>query len=216
MWLKVLKQTLDEAWASIAMVTKCEHEAQPGSCPYGPRLPAIIKPWQAHVWQREAADHYVEPHWLSTQLFEVEDFNRNLHLWGPCFGWGHISEAAKITGYHHVTSTDVADLATLGAESRLPQVHVGPAQPWQRRLQPALSALKAAMVFPIPRIDAAWSWLRELPLQQTPRPSMPPGHVIASGEKPGGGKEDFAWLVFERGYTGRPQVDWLHRDGDIL
>ena len=82
-----------------------------------------------------------------------------------------------------------------------------------------LGARKAAMVYPIPRINAAWPWLRDLPLQRvwliTPRPSMPPGYVIESGEKPGGGKEDFAWLVFVRGYTGKAEVDWLHRDGDI-
>ena len=58
----------------------------------------------------------------------------------------------------------------------------------------------------------------ELPLRRiwllTPRPSIPPGYVIARGEKPGGGKTDFTWLIFERGYTGKAEVDWLHRDGD--
>jgi hypothetical protein len=44
---------------------------------------------------------------------------------------------------------------------------------------------------------------------------MPPGDVIARGEKPGGGKTDFAWLIFERGYTGKPETDCLPRDGDI-
>jgi hypothetical protein len=23
---------------------------------------------------------------------------------------------------------------------------------------------------------------------------------------------DFAWLVFERGFTGQPEICWLHRD----
>ena len=44
---------------------------------------------------------------------------------------------------------------------------------------------------------------------------MPPGYVIARREKPGGGKTDFTWLIFERGYTGKAEIDWLHRDGDI-
>jgi hypothetical protein len=29
---------------------------------------------------------------------------------------------------------------------------------------------------------------------------MPPGHTITAGEKPGGGKMDFCWLVWECGY----------------
>jgi hypothetical protein len=47
----------------------------------------------------------------------------------------------------------------------------------------------------------------------TPRPSMPPGDMIARGEKPGGGKTDFCWLVFDRTYIGPPTLRWLHRDG---
>jgi hypothetical protein len=46
----------------------------------------------------------------------------------------------------------------------------------------------------------------------TPRPSMPPGEVIARGEKPGGGKTDFCWLVFDRTHSGPPELRWLHRD----
>jgi hypothetical protein len=60
-----------------------------------PRLPMIIKPRQAHIWEREATDHYVEPHWLSTRLFELEDFDRSQLMLDPCTGWGHIAEAAK-------------------------------------------------------------------------------------------------------------------------
>jgi hypothetical protein len=41
---------------------------------------------------------------------------------------------------------------------------------------------------------------------------MPPSHVIKAGEKPGGGKVDFAWLVFEHQFFGMPQMAWLHRD----
>jgi hypothetical protein len=34
------------------------------------------------------------------------------------------------------------------------------------------------------------------------------------GEKPGRGRADFCWLIFERGHTGRAEIDWLHRDRD--
>ena len=59
-------------------------------------------------------------------------------------------------------------------------------------------------------------WLEPLPLAKiyllTPRPSMPPGEVIARGERPGGGRMDFAWLVFNHGHSGPPELRWLHRD----
>jgi hypothetical protein len=41
----------------------------------------------------------------------------------------------------------------------------------------------------------------------------PPGDVIAAGDKPGGGRVDFCWLIFERGYSGFPELRWLHREG---
>jgi hypothetical protein len=65
------------------------------------------------------------------------------------------------------------------------------------------------------RLNAA-RWLAATPLARvyllTPRPSMPPGHVIAAGEKPGGGTQDFVWLVWDHDYAGAPTLHWLHRD----
>ena len=45
-----------------------------------PEAPAIAtnkRPRLSHVWGREAADHYVEPVWVSARLFETEDFDRS-------------------------------------------------------------------------------------------------------------------------------------------
>jgi hypothetical protein len=74
---------------------------------------------------------------------------------------------------------------------------------------------KVAMIFPTARLNAA-KWLEETPLARvwlmTPRPSMPPGHTIAAGEKPSGGKTDFCWLVWTKGRIGPPAVQWLRRD----
>ena len=74
------------------------------------------------------------------------------------------------------------------------------------------------------RLNAA-HWLKQLPLQTvyllTPRPSMPTGgHVLRcergeiderTGEpcRVGGGKQDFCWLVFNRGYRGEAVLRWL-------
>jgi hypothetical protein len=73
------------------------------------------------------------------------------------------------------------------------------------------------MICLLRRLPAA-HWLQRLPLETvyllTPRPSMPPGNWVAAGNKPGGGSQDFCWLVFNKRLpTGRsPQLTWLHRD----
>ena len=81
-----------------------------------------------------------------------------------------------------------------------------------------LTVRKIAIIFPIARLNAA-HWTAETPLRRvwllSPRPSMPPGHVIAAGRKPGGGKVDFCWLVFERGWRSAAELRWLHRDGEV-
>jgi hypothetical protein len=74
---------------------------------------------------------------------------------------------------------------------------------------------KVALIMPTARLNAA-RWLVATPLRRiwllTPRPSMPPGHVITAGGKVGGGKSDYAWLVFEHGYDGEPELHWMHRN----
>src|SRR4029077_15019938 len=79
----------------------------------------------------------------------------------------------------------------------------------------AQAARKVAVIWPTARLNAA-RWLEGTPLRRiwllTPRPSMPPGHVISSGGKTEGGKTDYAWLVFEHGYQGAPEVRWLRRN----
>lgn len=76
---------------------------------------------------------------------------------------------------------------------------------------------KVAMIFPVRVLNAAGTWLKDTPLYRvwllSPRPSMPPGAVIAAGGKVGGGTVDFCWLVWLRGYEGAPELKWLHREG---
>jgi hypothetical protein len=38
---------------------------------------------------------------------------------------------------------------------------------------------------------------------------MPTGQHVLDGGKVGGGKRDFCWIVFERGYVGEPVIRWL-------
>lgn len=78
---------------------------------------------------------------------------------------------------------------------------------------------KVALFLPASWLNASdrGAWLETLPLYRVyflgPRPSCPPGHVIAAGHKPGNGKQDFAWLVFLKGFAGAPTLHWIRRDG---
>jgi hypothetical protein len=155
-------------------------------------------------------------------------------IWDPCCGWGRIPQAAVAAGYRAIGS----DIVDRGAASktgitfrridflcnppvvRLPFSIIG--NPPFDRLQEfvaralALGARKVAFIWRIQRLAAA-RWLQGTPLARiyllTPRPSMPPGSHIEAGGYVGGDSHDYAWLVFERGHNGRPELHWLLRDG---
>jgi hypothetical protein len=83
-----------------------------------------------------------------------------------------------------------------------------------------ITTFKVAMLVPLRRLPAA-RWLERLPLETvwllTPRPLMPPGNYIEVGHKPGGGSQDFAWLVFRKGLIAwTPRLRRLHRDHATL
>jgi hypothetical protein len=85
----------------------------------------------------------------------------------------------------------------------------------ERALQ--LVRYKVAALVPLRRLPAA-HWFKNAPLESvyllTPRPSCPTGAYILAGNQPGGGGQDFAWLVFNVQSTiHEPRMRWLHRDG---
>ena len=178
---------------------------------------------RSHIFEREEADHYVEPPWVSARLFEVERFPGT--VLDPACGWGRILESAKAAGY----ATFGSDLIDRGygcmADFLLDPLPLSPPfsivtnPPFDRMEEFAKRALasqaqKVAVVCPVRRLPAA-RWLQQTPLRTiyflTPRPSMPPGHHIVSGGKVGGGTVDFAWLIWERNYAGEAVVRWLTR-----
>jgi hypothetical protein len=179
---------------------------------------------KAHIWKREALEHYVEPFWCSERLFAVEPFVQE--IWDPACGFGRIVESAK-AAHHAAFGTDIVDRGFrhisrtedfLTTEHRRPNIVTNP--PFDIFKEFALKALqqttgKVAMLWLVPRLNAA-RWLMDTPLARiwllTPRPSMPPGHTITAGQKPGGGTQDFCWLIWEHAHTGAPQIDWLRRD----
>jgi hypothetical protein len=188
-----------------------------------------MKPLAAHVWDRDADDWYVEPEWCSRRLFEEEQFEGT--IWDPACGSGTIPEAARRAGYT-VHASDIADRGYPGAyrldflKSGARHASVVTNPPFNLASQFVLHALeladKVAIIFRTASLNATAGpkqhrWIVGTPLRRvwlmTPRPSMPPGHVIAAGEKPKGGKADYSWLVWERGYTGSAELRWLHQGG---
>jgi hypothetical protein len=54
---------------------------------------------------RDTGDHYPEPQWCSSRLFEVEDFGAHqARILDPAAGWGRIPRAAAAAGYTAIAS----------------------------------------------------------------------------------------------------------------
>jgi hypothetical protein len=179
----------------------------------------------SHIWQREEHEHYVEPEWCSRRLFDVERFEGP--VLDPACGFGRIPESARAAGLEGLGS-DIVDRGydgLLGVTDFLastvaaPNVVSNPPfdlfEPFARHALSLSTTRKVALIWLTRRINAA-RWLQATPLARlyylTPRPSMPPGHVISRGEKPGGGKQDFCWLVWDKAHVGPATVHWLHRE----
>jgi hypothetical protein len=186
------------------------------------------RPLAAHIWAREETGFYIEPEWCSQRLFEVEKFAGA--VWDPSCGTGRIAEAARRARYT-TRATDIIDrgythfdgcVDFLLCDRPLANNIVcnPPFKKCDQFVHRSLALIKddgkVAVIWLVRRLNTA-RWLADLPLARvyllTPRPSMPPGHVIAAGEKPGGGTQDFCWLAFSHKHKGPPTLHWLCRDG---
>jgi hypothetical protein len=189
----------------------------------------------AHIFAKARHGHYVEPPWCSARLFAVEDFGDRADsvIADPACGWGTILQSARIAGYRTIGS-DIVDRRrgriacdfqranflngyrpACGITSIVCNPPFDHVEEFCRRAC-EIAHYKVAMISLLRRLPAA-HWLNELPLETiyllTPRPSMPPGEYIAAGNKPGGGTQDFVWLVFnKRKPWGHPKMEWLRRD----
>jgi hypothetical protein len=186
---------------------------------------------ESHLWLRDANDWYVEPAWCSERLFEAEDFSPGII--DPACGIGTILKSARAAGLMAYGS-DIIDragvcFATMDFLDRDDDDRQGPGHivcnpPFGKALEFVTLALertrdKTAMLLPANWVqgDKRARWLATTPLKRVwflaPRPSMPPGAVLAAGMRPGNGTTDYAWFVWERGHIGAPTIGWLHRDG---
>jgi hypothetical protein len=185
------------------------------------------RPRNTHIWARDALEFYTEPCWVDKRLFEVERFTGIIH--DPFCGSGRVIDAARAHGYQTIATDAVDrgyehfdrvldffqdDVELLGNNIITNPPYAFLRESAERGLD--LGADVVAMICPMPRLPAA-HWLQRLPLARihalTPRPSMPPGDLVAAGMKAAGGRPEFCWLVFRRDHFGPPAFRWLHRDG---
>jgi len=188
----------------------------------------MSQPWthsspNAKAFKRAKDEWYVDEAWCSERLFAEEKFEGVIY--DPCCGMGRIPLSAMKAGLKARGSDkiyrgwDSTPQDFLQHRTKHDNLVFNP--PFDIAPEFALHALglarrKVAMIFPTARLNAA-HWIQGTPLLRTwlmtPRPSMLPGRLIKAGQKPGGGKSDYCWLVWEHGYHGTPEIRWLRRDG---
>lgn len=180
---------------------------------------------KAHIWPRDPLDWYVEPQWCNERLFEMEKFAGV--VWDPACGSGRILKAAYLAGIPTVAS-DVLDRGYentaienfLESLCKFSNIVSNPpykiARPFiEHALK--LASHKVAMLLPYGFMFGAirGRWLESTPLARvlllSPRPSMPPGHLVASGDKPSGGRVDFVWFIWDHAHSGPPMLGWCRK-----
>ena len=200
--------------------------------PSGP-LRGPLRKRDSSLWQREANDWYIEPRWCSDRLFDEETF-RGL-ICDPACGRGNIIDSATDHGLP-AFAMDIVNRAGVGRRvqdwmtydgRRFDNVVSNPpfklcddrkagTHPFVEQCL-RFAERKVALLLPANWVqgDRRSRWLESSPLRRvwfiTPRPSMPPGHVVDAGVNPGKGTTDYAWFVWQQDYDGPPEVKWLRR-----
>jgi len=184
---------------------------------------------QAHSWNRDIYDFYLEPEWCSKRLFDEELFVGNIA--DIACGTGRILDAAKAAGYETI-GCDLVDRGArenhkfLSMDFRQAVFDIDnivsnpPFKDAREFAEFTLRRAKKKIALLLPTIwlhgSARAKWLERTPLRRvlimSPRPSMPPGEYVLSGQKVGGGTKDFSWFVWVQNYDGRPEIMHLQRD----
>jgi hypothetical protein len=169
--------------------------------------------------KRDPYEFYRTPQEAILPFLSREQFGRT--VWEPCCGDGAISEVLTAAGYQVYSSDlidrgygEVADFLTESTHRRVDSIVTNP--PFslaERFVRKALrcSTFKVAMFLRLPFLESArrYSLFQETPLKMvyvfSNRLSLYPGDQANRG----GGTMAFAWFVWEHGYVGNPQIDWI-------
>jgi hypothetical protein len=170
---------------------------------------------------REKDDYYNTPQEAVFSLLEREKFLGA--IWEPACGEGHISEALSARGYE-VISTDLVDRGygtprvDFLMETKPLASNIITNPPFKLASQFIINSLnlttgKVAMFLPLSYLSSQGR-KRDI-WDCTPIKTVYVfSHRVAShrnGKKTGkgGGMINFAWYVWEHGYTGRPMIEWI-------
>lgn len=193
---------------------------------------------EAHVWERDNLDWYVEPERATDQLCAVETFLGSVV--DPCCGGGNIPRALRRNGVEawgtdivkrvdgpHVWFCGAADFLSPDYNYRFCNAVMNP--PFFRAKGLEAFIRKAVDYFPgkvcvfadvkfLAGATRANGLFREHPPQRvwiiTPRPSCPPGHVLAEGGKASGGTADWCWMVWsQQEPKGETRLGWIREGG---
>lgn len=177
------------------------------------------------VYDRDDADWYIEPSWAVAALLKAEPFEGE--TLDPACGRGTIPLEFIAKGLS-ACGADLRDRGFgavadfLGPEFALPVQNIVTNPPYnlaekfiRRALKIATNKVAVLVQQQFPYSQGRHALFTECPIARiyflSNRPSMPPGKAIASGQKVGGGKVDYLWMVFEHGYEGAPTAHWLRR-----
>jgi len=194
----------------------------------------------AHVFEREVNNWYVDPPSCAHALFDVETDLRQ--VWDPCCGMGNIVRVAAKRGLDVVANDLIARPefsipGWFGALNFLDAVQAAPATsivfnpPYgagkprleEQFIMRALAAPGVSLVAAL--LPFRWLVARRAFLAETrslvriwmlsPRPSMLTGGELLAGSIPGGGQPDYAWFVFVPGSNSYPSIGWAVRDKSL-
>ncbi|MBI1234742.1 MAG: hypothetical protein GC208_09600 [Alphaproteobacteria bacterium] len=193
---------------------------------------------QAHVWERDELDWYVEPKAATKALLTVERFVGP--VLDPSCGQGNIVETLRAHGYM-AAGTDIKRrtdaawflgeidfLARVPGEIECPDFPNFVMNPPFFKAKGAEAFIRRALEFASGKVCAfvdikflagakrAEGLFNEFPPARiwiiTPRVSCPPGHVLVDGGKASGGTADWCWLVWDQTAPANgTSLDWLRK-----
>jgi hypothetical protein len=188
-------------------------------------------PKATHTFQKVPNEFYVEPAWVSARLFkEYREVERIMPVLDPFCGIGRILDSAKKYGLKCIGldkverdsvgerhSFDVLDFFEMKDWPKAYQlVSNPPFKPWRDIVRHAdkIGCVHCTLLLPynalfgMANIDFCKDYMPAEIFRISPRPPMPPGHMILNGYKPRGARVDFVWIRWNLSDNATPIIAW--------